>query len=421
MSLPYSSVATIKDIEFVNLEPSDISPLISKCEIKVFYLGKNRNGSFIDKEVATNMAKTLRGNPIVGVYKKDKEDFGDHGEEVVINGDGIKFNCLTKPYGFVSPDSKVWFKEFEETDAFGNKILREYLMTTGYIWDGQYEEAKSIIEEGKPHSMELDNKTLDGKWATDFKEGIEFFIINDAIFSKLCILGDDVEPCFEGSSITAPEISKNFSMDDKEFKRSLYNMMQQLKFALEGGKQPMENNDINATVVEPTVNTEFAQTDDDKKKQEDAKKTETPDNKEDDKKKKEEEENNRYALLEEKFSLLEEKYTNLEKDYKELVSFKSNTEEKEKDELIKKFYMLSDEDKKDVIENKAKYSLEEIESKLSVVCFRKKVNFDLDDNTETNNTVEEQPTVTFNLNNQSESSLPAWLEAAKKTRDSKNN
>jgi hypothetical protein len=37
--------------------------------------------------------------------------------------------------------------------------------------------------------------------------------------------------------------------------------------------------------------------------------------------------------------------------------------------------MLSEEDKKDVIENKVKYSLDEIKAKLAVICFEKKVNF----------------------------------------------
>jgi hypothetical protein len=50
--------------------------------------------------------------------------------------------------------------------------------------------------------------------------------------------------------------------------------------------------------------------------------------------------------------------------------------------------MLSDEDKKDVIENKTKYSLSEIESKLSVICFHKKVNFNLEDNTKNNEIVD---------------------------------
>ena len=49
MALPHRSVATIDNVEFVNLTSSDISPLMSKCEIKVFYVGANRNGSFINK------------------------------------------------------------------------------------------------------------------------------------------------------------------------------------------------------------------------------------------------------------------------------------------------------------------------------------------------------------------------------------
>ena len=64
---------------------------------------------------------------------------------------------------------------------------------------------------------------------------------------------------------------------------------------------------------------------------------------------------------------------------KELENFKNQVEEEKKDNLIDSFYMLSDEDKKDVKENKTNYSLEDIEAKLSVICVRKKVNFDLED------------------------------------------
>jgi hypothetical protein len=72
----------------------------------------------------------------------------------------------------------------------GNTVEREYLMTTGFLWTGQFEEAKSVLTEGKAQSMELDDETIDGHWATNVKNNMEFFIINDAIFTKLCILGD---------------------------------------------------------------------------------------------------------------------------------------------------------------------------------------------------------------------------------------
>ena len=73
MSLPHKSIATIDSPEFINLKPLDINPLMSKCEIKVFYIGENRNQSYISKEVALEMAKTLRGAPIVGYFKDNKE------------------------------------------------------------------------------------------------------------------------------------------------------------------------------------------------------------------------------------------------------------------------------------------------------------------------------------------------------------
>ena len=69
MSLAHQSIATISSPEFINLQPLDINPLMSSCQIKVFYLGGNHNGSYINKEVATKMAKTLRGAPIVGYFK----------------------------------------------------------------------------------------------------------------------------------------------------------------------------------------------------------------------------------------------------------------------------------------------------------------------------------------------------------------
>ena len=236
------SIATIDSPEFINLQPMDINPLMSKCDVKVLYIGQNRNRSSITKQVATEMSKTLRGCPIVGYYIEKKEDFGDHGDQVIIDGEGIKFNKLTKPYGFVAPDARVWFQFFEDQDEFGNTCVREYLMTEGYLWTGQFEECQRVLENSNPQSMELDEKTLKGYWSTDNNKGVDFFIINDAVFSKLCILGDDVEPCFEGANVSAPNLSSQFSKDD-EFAKSLFTMMSELKFALnnsEGGK-PMHN------------------------------------------------------------------------------------------------------------------------------------------------------------------------------------
>ena len=445
----HQSIATIDSPEFINLQPLDINPLMSKCEIKVLYIGENRNHSYISKDVAEDMAKTLRGAPIVGYYKEEKEDFADHGERVILDDEGIKFECLTKPYGFVAPDARVWFQKFEDTDDFGNQIVREYLMTEGYLWTKQYEECQVALDEGRPQSMELDEESLDGHWSTNNKTGMDFFIINDAIFSKLCILGEDVEPCFEGASVTAPEVSTSFSKVDDTFKKTLYTMMQELKYALEGGQDmDTENNNVNPEVAEDIVTpvdvngegTDFAKDDDktkcakdedktkcvkdDKEKEEEnADSDEEQDSQDDsddsnDNKEEEEDKDKKYSLLEENYNDLQQKYSLLEEEYNKLVQFKDEIENKQKDELIKSFYMLSDEDKADVITNKAKYSLDEIEAKLSVICVRKKVNFDLDDTDKNDDNVENDKVTTYTLEN-TESSVPAWIAALKNTQKSK--
>ena len=449
------SVATLHDPEFLNI--NSINPLVSKCEIKVLYVGENRNRSFISKEVAIEMAQTLPGCPIVGYYIENKEDFGDHGEQIIIDGEGVKFKKLTKPYGFIAPDSKIWFQEFQDTDEFGNTTIREYLMTEGYLWTGQYEECKRVIDNGNPQSMELDEKTLKGHWSTNTNKGVEFFIINDAIFSKLCILGEDVEPCFEGANITAPDVSSKFSKDDS-FIPSLFSMIEQLKTTLQEGGYIMDGQTTQA--VEETVVTEevkdtefqviegateeaaeveesvveenFSENKDNviktamdenqntieefKKAEEDEKSEE----KEEDKKTSEDEETfkcgkddkEKYSLLEEELSELKNQYALLETEVTELRAFKAAAEDAEKDAMINSFCMLSDEDKKDVIENKAKYSLDEIEAKLSVICVRKKVNFDL-----TSDSEEQQTPTTFSLDSldMSEAGLPEWLKAVERT------
>lgn len=454
MALPHKSIATIDSPEFINLTPLDINPMMSKCEIKVLYLGGNRNGSFITKDVATEMSKSLRGAPIVGYFREDKQDFRDHGHKMVWDDEGIHFECMTVPYGFVAPDAQVWFQKFQEEDDFGNEVEREYLMTTGFLWTGQFEEAQSVIDEGKPQSMELDENSLQGHWAENTKNGMEFFIISDAIFTKLCILGDDVEPCFEGAAVTAPDVSANFSKDvDDKFRKTLFDMMKELQYALKG--EPMANvvntevqsEEVPTQVVENTTtetetsaapatemteetqdnsveeNTsenqdnvesqstgseEFKQNDD--KDEENKDENEGGDSEEDDE---EDDDKKKYALLESKLAELESKFTALESEASSLREFKANVDGEKKDELIAQFYMLSDEDKKDVIEHKAEYSLDDIKAKLSVICFEKKVSFVKEDNSENQNNVENNPVV-FNMNND-DSSTPDWVKAVKET------
>lgn len=522
--MKHTSIKLNTPCEFINITP--VNPLISKCQIKVCYVDDkpNRNKSVITKDVATEMANSLPGSPIVGFFNENTEDFEEHNRIIELSNGEFRMRDNTRPYGFVDLGAKVWFQKFLDDGV----VEREYLMTEGYLWTGQYPECKRVVDKGNNHSMELDEKTLNATWAKDSNGKPQFFIINKAIISKLCILGEENEPCFEGS-----QINVNFSFDDG-FKNTLFSMMNELKeFMKEGGpkvftqyaveigdslwnslwsyietKYPGEPSsycsiyriegvyedagqkfailqnrqdqkyyrmDFSLTDVEgfvpsdaltevtksytPAAEPQFALADIEafetnyasKKKAEEEDKNnksndQNPDNKsegndnknnpdngepsnksdkgdkgendDDDKKKKKNysledvveytELKAQYDELQTKFAALETENNGLKEQLAPLVEFKNAAEKKDKEDMIAKFYMLSDEDKADVIQNIDKYSIDDIEAKLSVICVRNKVSFDLDENNKPNGAT------TFNLNNNSseDDDMPAWVKAA---------
>ena len=532
--------------EFINITP--INPLISKCEIKVCYVGDepNRNRSVITKEVATEMANSLPGSPIVGYYNEAAGDFEEHNRIIDISGGKVQIKDTTRPYGFVDLGAKVWFQKFLDD----GKDEREYLMTEGYLWTGQYPEAQRIIDEGNNQSMELSNKFLDATWTKDINGKPKFFIINEAIIAKLCVLGENQEPCFEGATITQPQIQ--FSYDDG-FKEQLFSMMNELKQLIKEGGAPVFTTfaveigdalwgalytyleatfprdlkegeeecccrcskysidsiweegaqkfailkerangklyrldfswteegfasagstvEVEKSYVPVTEKPMFVLEDveafeekrysvEDNSGKDDNSKTDNPlegdakfakkkdeeegkakkegegaegddkcpkcgkpkaectcekEDDDDDKKKK------KYSLEEipEYIELLD-KYSNLEKEFNalketnetltaqvgELTEFKAGVDRKDKQAMIDGFYMLSDEDKEDVINNIDTYSLDEIEAKLSIICVLNKVSFNLEDNDKNTD-----PT-TYSLNGGGEGDYtPAWIKS----------
>ena len=225
------SVPIESPVEITNVAPIAENPLLSHCDIKVCYLGQNRNGSIINKDVATKMASTLHGCPIVGYFDKETNDFSGHNRSIEVGDGKFKIVDKTKAYGFVDSSARIWYQKFMD-----DGVEHEYLMTEGYLWTGQYPEVQRVIDHGNNQSMELDPKTLDAFWTKDDKGKPQFFIINEAIMSKLCILGEDFEPCFEGAQITKVQ----FSFEDS-FKEQLFSMMNQVQEILNEGGAPVFN------------------------------------------------------------------------------------------------------------------------------------------------------------------------------------
>lgn len=426
----HTSIKLNSPVEFVEVTP--LNPLISKCQVKVCYVGQdaNRNGSIITKDVALKMANSLPGSPIVGFFSNEAEDFEGHNQELVIDEDSVYFKSITQPYGFIDLGAKVWFQKFSD-----DGIEHEYLMTEGYLWTGRYpKETQGIMNQGKGQSMELDNDLTTGNWAINDKGSKEFFIINEAVISALCILGDDVEPCFEGSSITKMQFSF-----DEGFKTQLFEFMENIKNLLkEEGGTPVENikdetlEITEETVVEETPAENF-ELEEEVVVEETVVEEEAPATEFEEQSPEVEEEpviteepvqynleeiqeyvelNQRYSVLETERNGLQEENTSLKAQLATLTeeadglrAFKLQVERKNKEAMIASFYMLSEEDKADVTANIDNYSLDEIEAKLSIICVRNKVNFSLDE--------EDKNNTTFNLDVEEleDECVPAWVKA----------
>jgi hypothetical protein len=233
----HSSVPTSTTVEFVNFEPR--SPLLSDAVVKVLYLGMNRNGSCFTKEVVNKMIPSLYGIPVVGKFDPRKGDFMGHEKQMKRGKNGLETVPLTIPYGYVPDNAKIWYQTFLDDD----KVEREYLCCDVRLWTGRYPETFRILTQGNHQSMEIDPPTMTGEWTIADNDGAEYFMVNEAYFSALCILGQDVEPCFEGAGI-AHEFS--LTEEDKIFLFELDKAIAKVKgeYTMESVKEYMSVEDI---------------------------------------------------------------------------------------------------------------------------------------------------------------------------------
>ena len=91
--------------------------------------------------------------------------------------------------------------------------------------------------------------------------------------------------------------------------------------------------------------------------------------------------------------------------------FKLEVENREKDALIEKYHMLSDEDKADVIAHKEEYSLEQIDEKLALVYVRKNVDFSTVDGHKEEDHVEDS-ILSFSLDDKKDAEVVSDIQAA---------
>lgn len=214
----------VKDIEKINLsipitvfgKLTPYNDVISKARVRIFYKGLNRNNTYISDEFAEKLLSTISYSPVCGIYEDD--DFTDHGEN----------RSIGKAYGVVPENPNISWEKHLDNDG----VEREYACADVLLWTARYKEASEIP--GKAHSMELYDKSIDGVWK--YSNGRRYFEFTDGCFIGLTPLGNEVEPCFEGSAFYTLATSLT------EMVEELKNYTKKIENKLEGGQKKMTIN-----------------------------------------------------------------------------------------------------------------------------------------------------------------------------------
>lgn len=193
-------------------ELKSYNDVLSQARCRIFYKYKNRNGTFITDEFAKKLISSLAYTPVKGIYNEFDEDYQDHGKK----------RSQGRIYGIVPESLNFQWEKHKDEDG----IERTYACCDVLLFTGLYEEAKDIL--GKGQSMELYPPSLKGS-LKDI-DGEKYYVYTDGCFLGLQVLGDDVEPCFEGAAFYSLYTSLKDVVD--RFEQTLQN---------KGGQNQMKN------------------------------------------------------------------------------------------------------------------------------------------------------------------------------------
>ena len=179
--------------------------------------------------------------PIVCNYDVSSDTIGGHDMELVNTDSGVsRLINLTDAVGVIPESAKYFWETIEEDDG----SIREYFNVEVILWKRCPVYEKLQRDGFANHSMEI--TVHDGRLEDDV------FIIENFTFTAFCLLGEDVEPCFEYSQLSLFSCARaklQYTKMMEEFKQSF--LVQdntsfqkedaiQPRLSLEGGENQMD-------------------------------------------------------------------------------------------------------------------------------------------------------------------------------------
>ena len=196
---------------------TSINDSFDSCILRICYAGRNRNQTFISKEAIERAIPTMSYCPLVANYDVETDEIGGHDVAFVENDKGeLKMVNLTDAIGVI-PENPQWCWESVVED---DGTEREYLSTPAILWKRTPVYAKLKAEGVSGQSMEInvrEGRIVDGLYEIDAFE-----------FTAFCLLGENVEPCFESAQVamySTNSLNKRLGEMMDDFKKNFTKVM----------------------------------------------------------------------------------------------------------------------------------------------------------------------------------------------------
>ena len=217
----------------------DINESFASARLKAFYLGGNRNGSFINKSSTEDAIPSMFNCPIVCNYDVESDTIGGHDIDIVATDSGdVKLINLTSAVGVIPMGAKYSFEKIEEEDG----SVHEYFIVDAILW--KRSPAYDKIKRDGIVSQSMEITVTEGHMQGDL------YVIEKFIFTAFCLLGEGVEPCFESASLQLFDrgnCRQQFALMMKELKQNIKSVNPSIQddnntqnFATEGGEKELD-------------------------------------------------------------------------------------------------------------------------------------------------------------------------------------
>lgn len=226
------------EANFVPVNFEETNPSFHTSKLRIMGIEKIANNVSFSHDSTVNALPTLKNIPIVTLYKKDEQNFGDH--EMQSDISGVRYG--TYPIGVIPESANQWIEPIHNPETGETEL---YLCSDALLWKRMKDEFSLIKSQGS-FSVSMEVGMVDYEFnANKVCEVKEFY------FTGIAVLGNGVKPAFRDACV-------NFQAQS-DFEEMMFELNEYMK-QFEGGQtmpsvepKKFENEDEQ---VEPKDSTE---------------------------------------------------------------------------------------------------------------------------------------------------------------------